>query len=104
MPSLAEIACWEKPLQEYFHPGSWCRVARKCGETDPSLVAAELQSAIGELWDAPIEGVWRFLLRKGMRERENFVRDVLGAGSGLPLPTPRRRRAATRCGDRPPGG
>ena len=68
VPSLAEIACWEKPLQEYFHPGSWCRVARKCGEADPSLVAAELQSAIGELWDAPIERVWRLLLRKGMRE------------------------------------
>ena len=68
VPSLAEIASWEKPLKEYFHPGSWCRVARRCGEADPSLVAPELQTAIADLWDAPIEGIWRFLLQKGVRE------------------------------------
>ena len=68
VPSLAEIASREKPLKEYFHPGSWCRVARKCGEADPGLVAPELQSAIADLWDAPIERIWRFLLQKGVRE------------------------------------
>ena len=68
VPSLAAIASVEKPLKEYFHPGSWCRMARKCGEDEPSLVASDLQTAIGALWDEPLERVWRYLLERGLEE------------------------------------
>ena len=68
VPSLAAIASVEKPLKEYFHPGSWCRMARKCGEDEPSLVASALQSAICALWDEPLERVWRYLLERGLEE------------------------------------
>ena len=68
VPSLAAIASVEKPLKEYFHPGSWCRMARKCGEEEPSLVASALQTAIGALWDEPLELVWRYLLERGLHE------------------------------------
>lgn len=68
VPTLAAIAAVENPLKEYFHPGSWCRMARKCGEEEPSLVVAPLQSAIGALWDEPLERVWRYLLERGLQE------------------------------------
>ena len=68
VPSLESIASVKKPLQEYFHPGSWCRIARKCGESEPSLVSPALQQAIATLWDGPIESAWRFLLQKGLEE------------------------------------
>ena len=67
-PSLESIAAIKKPLQEYFHPGSWCRMARKCGESDPSLVVPALQQAIAALWDGVIERVWLYLLQKGLAE------------------------------------
>ncbi|MCB4410597.1 UvrD-helicase domain-containing protein [Synechococcus sp. MU1611] len=68
VPSLLEIASHEKPLKEYFHPSSWCRIARKCGETDPSLVMTGLQAAIAALWDAPLERAWQYLLERGLQE------------------------------------
>ena len=66
-PDLSVIRAFEKPLREYFHPGSWCKVARRCGEDNPSLAAAELQSAIADLWDGPPEHVWRYLLQRCLR-------------------------------------
>ncbi|BEV36449.1 UvrD-helicase domain-containing protein [Synechococcus sp. M16CYN] len=71
VPSLAAIAAIEKPLKEYFHPGSWSRVARKCGEKNPSLVAPALQTAIAALWDEPLEQVWRYLLERGLKELDD---------------------------------
>ena len=68
LPTLESIAAIKKPLQDYFHPGSWCRIARKCGESNPSLVCPALQRAIAELWDGPIERVWSYLLQKGLAE------------------------------------
>ena len=67
-PTLETIAAIKKPLQEYFHPGSWSRMARKCGESEPSLVAPALQQAVAALWDGPIERVWFYLLQKGLAE------------------------------------
>ena len=67
VPSLLEIATHEKTLKEYFHPGSWCKVARKCGETDPSLVTPALQAAVAALWDAPIERTWQYSLNGACR-------------------------------------
>ena len=66
-PDLITIRGLEKPLHDYFHPGVWCRTARKCGEQDPSLAAVELQRAIADLWDGPIERVWRYALRRGLQ-------------------------------------
>ena len=66
-PDLLTIRALEKPLHDYFHPGVWCRTARKCGEQEPSLPAAELQRAIADLWDGPIERVWRYALRRGLQ-------------------------------------
>ena len=68
VPTLLEIAAHDKPLKEYFHPSSWCRIARKCGEADPSLVMPALQSAVAALWDAPIELAWQYLLERGLQE------------------------------------
>ncbi len=70
VPSLLEIAAHEKPLKEYFHPSSWCRTARKCGETEPSLVMPALQVAVAALWDAPLERTWQYLLERGLQELE----------------------------------
>ena len=67
IPDLITIRGLEKPLHDYFHPGVWCRTARKCGEQDPSLAAVELQRAIADLWDGPIERVWRYALRRGLQ-------------------------------------
>ena len=66
-PDLASIRSLKKPLYDYFHPGIWCRTARQCGEQEPSLAAAALQQAIADLWDGPIERVWRYALRRGMQ-------------------------------------
>ena len=66
-PDLLAIRSLEKPLHDYFHPGVWCRTARKCGEQEPSLPAAELQRAIADLWDGPIERVWRYALQRGLQ-------------------------------------
>ena len=68
LPTLESIAAIKKPLQDYFHPGSWSRMARKCGESNPSLVSPALQQAIAELWDGLIERVWSYLLQKGLAE------------------------------------
>ena len=65
-PSISAIRDQEKPLKEYFHPGSWCRVARSCGEEEPSLAHTELQTVIAALWDGPIERVWRHCLQRGL--------------------------------------
>ena len=70
LPTLESIAAIKKPLQDYFHPGSWCRMARKCGESTPSLVSPALQQAIARLWDGLIERVWSYLLQKGLAELE----------------------------------
>ena len=67
-PTLETIAAIKKPLQDYFHPGSWSRMARKCGEAQPSLVSPALQQSIAALWDGPIERVWAYLLQKGLAE------------------------------------
>ena len=85
VPSLLEIAAHEKPLKEYFHPGSWCKVARKCGETDPSLVTPALQAAVAALWDAPIERTWQYLLERGLQEldRRRRRRGVITFGGLL---------------------
>ena len=62
-PDLCSIRAQQKLLHDYFHPGVWCRTARKCGEEEPSLAAPELQRAIADLWDGPIERVWRYALQ-----------------------------------------
>ena len=54
-------------LGGYFHPGSFEKTARSCGEADPSLVCPTLQTAIAELWDGPAEQCWRHLLIKGLK-------------------------------------
>ena len=66
-PDLASIRSLKNPLYDYFHPGVWCRTARQCGEKEPSLAAAALQEAIADLWDGPIERVWRYALRRGLQ-------------------------------------
>jgi len=66
-PGLGAIRALEKPLKEYFHPGSWCRVARQCGEDAPSLAHPELQRLIAALWDGPVERSWRHCLRRGLQ-------------------------------------
>ncbi len=85
VPSLLEIAAHEKPLKEYFHPSSWCKIARKCGETDPSLVMPALQAAVAALWDAPIERTWQYLLERGLQEldRRRRRRGVITFGGLL---------------------
>ena len=42
VPSMAAIRAQKSLLHDYFHPGCWCSAARRCGESDPSLAAAEL--------------------------------------------------------------
>ena len=65
-PDLAAIRSMAKPLADYFHPGPWCKTARLCGEAEPSLAAPELQQALADLWDGPLERVWRYVLRRGL--------------------------------------
>ena len=67
-PDLCSIRAQQKLLHDYFHPGVWCRTARKCGEDEPSLAAPELQRAIADLWDGPIERVWRYALQRGLQQ------------------------------------
>ena len=67
-PDLSTIRVQQKLLHDYFHPGIWCRTARKCGEQEPSLAAPELQQAIADLWDGPIERVWRYALQRGLQQ------------------------------------
>ena len=67
-PDLCSIRAQQKLLHDYFHPGVWCRTARKCGEEEPSLAAPELQRAIADLWDGPIERVWRYALQWGLQQ------------------------------------
>ena len=67
-PDLCSIRAQRKLLHDYFHPGVWCRTARKCGEEEPSLAAPDLQRAIADLWDGPIERVWRYGLRRGLQQ------------------------------------
>ena len=96
-PSISAIRDQEKPLKEYFHPGSWCRVARSCGEEEPSLAHTELQTVIAALWDGPIERVWRHCLQRGLaklndRRRHQGVMTFAGLlaamdpGESLPEP------------------
>ena len=66
-PDLAAIRDVEKPLREYFHPATWCRVARSCGERDPNLASQALQQAIARFWDGPVERVWRYVLQRGLQ-------------------------------------
>ena len=54
-------------LGGYYHPGSFQKTARACGEVDPSLVSPTLQTAIADLWDGPAEQTWRYLLIKGLK-------------------------------------
>ena len=68
VPSMAAIRAQKSLLRDYFHPGCWCSAARRCGESDPSLAAAELQQSIAALWDGPSERVWRFVLNRALRE------------------------------------
>ena len=68
VPSMATIRAQKSLLRDYFHPGCWCSAARRCGESDPSLAAAELQQSIAALWDGPPERVWRFVLNRALRE------------------------------------
>ncbi len=83
-PDITAIRAMEKPLKEYFHPGSWCRVARSCGETDPSLAQAELQTQIATLWDGPIERSWRHCLQRGLATlRERRLRQGVITFGGL---------------------
>ena len=67
-PDLTSIRKQEKLLRDYFHPGPWCKAARKAGETEPSLAMPELQEAIAALWDGPVERVWRYALRRGLAQ------------------------------------
>ena len=68
VPSMAAIRAQKSLLRDYFHPGCWCSAARRCGESDPSLAAAELQQSIAALWDGPSERVWRFVLNRALRD------------------------------------
>ena len=68
IPSLTAIRAQKGLLRDYFHPGCWCSTARRCGESDPSLAAAELQQVMAALWDGPPERVWRFVLNRALRE------------------------------------
>ena len=67
-PDLISIRQQEKLLRDYFHPGVWCKAARKAGEREPSLAMPELQKAIADLWDGPVERVWRYVLRRGLAQ------------------------------------
>ena len=67
-PSLTARVEIASPLMDYFHPGPWCAAARRCGEAEPSLAAPELQRAITALLDGPLERIWRYALRWGLRE------------------------------------
>ena len=71
-------------LGGYFHPGSFQKTARSCGEDDPSLASASLQTAIADLWDGPAEQTWRHLLIKGLKQlnERRRQRGVIGF-SGL---------------------
>ncbi|MGB1416529.1 MAG: UvrD-helicase domain-containing protein [Synechococcus sp.] len=83
-PDLTAIRAMEKPLKDYFHPGSWCRVARSCGESNPSLAQAELQTQIAALWDGPIERSWRHCLQRGLAMlRERRLRQGVITFAGL---------------------
>ena len=53
-------------LGGYFHPGSFEKTARSCGEDDPNLPSPALQTAIAALWDGPAEQTWRYLLIRGL--------------------------------------
>ena len=44
-------------LGSFLHPGVFCRVARRCGESSPSLPVPRLQEAVAALWDGPAEQV-----------------------------------------------
>ena len=51
-------------LGNLLHPGVFCRVACRCGETYPSfsLPATELQLAVASLWEGPAEITWHHAL------------------------------------------
>lgn len=71
-------------LGGYFHPGTFSRVARACGEAQPRLPCPQTMEAIAALWDGPSEQVWRHALISGaaaLKERRNR-RGVIGF-SGL---------------------
>ncbi|KZR93125.1 RecBCD enzyme subunit RecB [Synechococcus sp. MIT S9509] len=55
-------------LGGYFHPGTFQKTARSCGEADPNLAYPALQAAVADLWDGPAEQTWRHLLIKGLKQ------------------------------------
>ena len=87
-------------LGGYFHPGSFCRVARQAGERNPSLPCPTLMQAIAALWDGPAEQVWRHALTIGLAEiRQRRERRGVITFSGLldafdPATQPTERRQA----------
>ncbi len=49
-------------LANYFHPGVYVEVAKRCGINEPLPLKSQLQSAIASLWDGPAEHVWNHAL------------------------------------------
>ena len=82
-PSYADVRS-QALLGSYFHPGSFEKTARACGETNPSTPAPDLQEAIADLWDGPAEQTWRLLLSRGLQQitERRRQRGVIGF-SGL---------------------
>ena len=83
-------------LGGYYHPGSFEKTARACGEADPSLPSSALQTAIAALWDGPAEQTWRYLLIKGLTEinARRRHRGVVGFSGLLDALDPSRSTAA----------
>ena len=83
-------------LGGYFHPGSFQKTARACGENEPTLPLPALQTAIAELWDGPAEQTWRHLLIRGLKQisERRRHRGVVGFSGLLDALDPAQSEAA----------
>ena len=83
-------------LGGYYHPGSFEKTARSCGEALPTLPSPALQNAIAALWDGPAEQTWRYLLIRGLTQinERRRQRGVVGFSGLLDALDPAQSDAA----------
>ncbi len=61
VPSFGEIRS-QILLGNYFHPGISYKLSKKLGSENWTMPNSKLQNSIANLWDGPIENVWRHAL------------------------------------------
>ncbi len=61
-PSYSEIRK-QINLGRYYHPGVFLQVSTRCGDIHAPLSNAKVQEAVADIWDGPVELVWRHALQ-----------------------------------------